>query len=443
MAGLAAIVLAGCAHFTPLPLAQRPDLAGGVGQLSADVSQIRLAPLPARPIDPMRLTPTDAAILAVLNSPDLNAKRAATGVAAAQAFAAGLLPDPQLTPVSMDFPEHPKGLVPAWNLTPTIDIVALITRGAAHEAAEQAERQANLDLLWSEWSTAQKARQLALTALMDEAKAKVLAAIDTDLAERARQSGLASERHDVTAAIAGADLAAKLDADVQLRDTERAAVTARAQLNAVIGLDPSVRLPLVDEAGPHDPTASAISTALADLSRRRPDLLALQAGYASQNANLRKAILAQFPVLNLGYSRQRDTGAILTNGWTANIDIPIFNGNRGNIAIERATRAKLAQEYQARIDQTAAEVDQARRDLADELAEQRRLETQVPILEQQARSARPALARGDLDSAAYLAIEESALKEVATLWDTRLARRVADIGLETVLFTPPPEVSAR
>src|SRR5271156_1873901 len=94
--GAAAGTLAACAHFAPAPLRQGPDLPGSASQLSVDVSRVRLAPLPPRLIDPAQgVDPIDVAILAVLNSPDLAAKRAAAHVAAAQAFSAGLLPDPQ------------------------------------------------------------------------------------------------------------------------------------------------------------------------------------------------------------------------------------------------------------------------------------------------------------------------------------------------------------
>ncbi len=437
----AAAILGGCAHFTARPLAQAPDLATSARTLSVDVSRIRLAALPPHPVDPERgIDPTDAAILAVLNSPDLAAKRAAAHVSAAQAFSAGLLPDPQVV-LSADIPDHPRGLVTAYGITPTIDLTALITHSAALKAAKATARQANLDLLWSEFSIAQQARQYAITALIDEQKAAALAQLDADLSERARQSTLALGRRDVTATVAGADLAARIDADVLLAGARRDAQKARGQLNDVIGLSPTVRLTLIDDAGPYDPDPAVLQSAMASLPHRRPDLLALQAGYESQNANLRKAILMQFPLLNLGYSRQRDTSAILTNGITATVTLPIFNRNQGDIAVQNATREQLAREYQARLDQSAADVAQADADLSAERADLDRLEADVPRLEAEARRARPAFARGDLDSAAYLAIDQSALKAVVALWDARLTRRLADIGLETVLFLPPAEGS--
>ena len=108
--------------------------------------------------------------------------------------------------------------------------------------------------------------------------------------------------------------------------------------------------------------------------------------------------------------------------------------------MQAATREQLAQEYRARLDQTVADVAQARADLAAEAADRRRLEADVPRLEAEARHARPAFAKGDMDSAAYLALDQTALKEAAALWDTRLSQRLAAIGLETVLFLPPDAV---
>jgi outer membrane protein TolC len=441
LAAAAAVALVGCAHYTARPLPDGPNLATSASQLSVDVAKVRLEPLPPRAIDPAKgIDPVDAAILAVLGSPDLAAKRAAARVAEAQAFSAGLLPDPQIA-FNADIPDHPSMAATAYGISPSIDITALITHAAAARAARAAARQANLDLLWSEWSTAQQARQYAVTALMNDQKAAVLAQLDAELAERARRSSAALARHDVTGAVASGDLAARLDADVQLSDTRVAAEKARGQLKALIGLAPEAELTLVDSVARRDPDPAAVRSALEAAPRRRPDLLALQAGYASQDANLRKAILAQFPLATLGYSRQRDNTNIGSNGVLGTITLPLFNGGRGEIAVQRATREQLAQEYRARLDQTQADVAQAQADLAAEQAELTRLETDVPRLESQARLARPAFAHGDLDSAAYLAIDQAVLKEVVAMWDTRLARRLADIGLETVLFLPPGEAA--
>ncbi|HEY5105666.1 MAG TPA: TolC family protein [Caulobacteraceae bacterium] len=437
-----ALWLCACIGYSPRPLASGPALASDVSRLGVDVSRLRLRALKAHRFDPADgLDPTEVAVLAVLNSPDLAAKRAASKVAAAQAFSAGLLPDPQIA-LSADFPVNPKGLVTAYGITPTIDLMALVTRSTALTAARASEKQVDLDLLWSEWSIAQQARQLAVTALGDEAKSAVLKVIDDGLTRRYRQSSLAYQRHDETAQVNSVDLAAKLDADAQLALALHDALKARGDLNALIGLAPGVRLDLVAGAPPVHLQPSELDAALVSLPLRRPDLLALRAGYEAQSANLRKAIISQFPLINLGFSRQRDTGAILTNGVAATVVIPIFNRGRGVIAVQSASREQLAREYQARLDQTVADVAIARRDLAADQVNLARLEPDVPRLVSMTDSAEAAYLRGDLDSAASLALEESSLREQAALLDLRLALALADISLETVLFLPSDE-SAR
>jgi outer membrane protein TolC len=432
--------LCACQSYAPLPLASAPDLAPGVSRLTSDVSRLRLAPLKAHRFDPSDgLDPTEVAVLAVLNSPDLAARRAGARVAAAQVFAAGLLPDPQVA-FTFDVPVSRIGApTNAYNVNPSLDLMALVTHSTALRAARASARQADLELLWAEWSTAQQARQLAVTAMAAEAKAEILRALLAALAERSRQSQQALARGDVAAGIASADLAARLDAEGLLAAAEHDGAKARGDLNALIGLAPGVRLALEPGAPPADPGAAALDRALASLPSRRPDLLALKAGYGAQEANLRKAILLQFPLINLGFSHQSDTSDIITNGLSASFVIPIFNRGRGEIAVQSATRERLAQEYQARLDQTIADVAAARRDRKADRAAAARLAAEVPVLSAMADRAREALARGDIDSAAFLALEQSALTHAVALQDDRLAVALADISLETVLFLPSDE----
>jgi len=438
------LLLAACSTDHARPLATAPNLVPDASRLSVDVSRLRLGPLKAHPFDPARgLDPTDVAVLAVLNSPDLTARRAAARVAGAQAFAAGLLPDPQLG-VTWDIPVvRGPGITNAYNLNPNLDLIALITHSTALKAARATANQADLDLLWAEWSTAQKARTLAVTIMADEAKAQTLRAMAEELSGRYEQSQKALERGDASNAQASADLAARIDAETQLAAAVHDAAKARGDLDALIGLSPTVVLTLVPGDGAVDPNTAGLDAALAALTGRRPDLLALKAGYGAQDANVRKSILTQFPLLNLGFSRQSDATDVITNGVSATFVIPLFNRGHGDIAVQTATREQLAAEYQARLDQTVADVAAARRDREEARAILARLETEAPHLAALADNARGALARGDIDSAAFLALDQAALKERVALFDQRLAVTLADISLETVLFLPSDQGSAQ
>jgi outer membrane protein TolC len=309
-------------------------------------------------------------------------------------------------------------------------------------SARASARQADLDLLWAEWGAAQQARQLALTILADEAKALILQEIAAELADRATLSGEALTRGDVTLATVGADMAAKLDAVSQLDTARHDAAKARGDLNALIGLAPDARLDLVPGASPRPLDAAALDGALTSLPDRRPDLLALRAGAEAQDANVRTAIQSRFPLINLGFSHQRDNSAIVSNGLAATFVIPIFNRGRGEVAVRKATREALATERQARLDQTVADVAAARRDrdtARDTLA---RLEQQVPAFVGAADRARAAAGRRDIDGATFLALDQAALKERLAILDQRLAVALADLSLETVLFLPSDESSA-
>src|ERR1700687_5117378 len=80
LGGVTALLLAGCATYAPVPLPDKVDLAER---------------LPGQPVQPLDMDAVSA--VAVLNNPDLKPGRRKAGVAEAQAFAAGILPNPQLT----------------------------------------------------------------------------------------------------------------------------------------------------------------------------------------------------------------------------------------------------------------------------------------------------------------------------------------------------------
>jgi len=431
-----------CAAYRPSPLAPAPDLKTTAQRLSVDVARLRVQPLKAIAIDARDgFDPTEIAVLTVLNSPDLAAKRRASGVSQAQVFAAGLLPDPQLT-ASVDQPVSGPDTETAYSASLGLDLAGLLARTYAHRAARQTARQADLDLLWAEWSDAQKARQLAETVLADEARAAVLRKVLALAADRYARSAKALQQRDVTLQTNAADLAVKTDAETQLLTAEHDAQKARRDLNAMLGLRADVILPLVAPAASAGYDESAIVQALASLPRRRPDLLALRAGYGAQDANLRKAILAQFPLNNIAAAYAKDPAGTTTQGVAATLAVPIFNGGRGEVRVQQATREQLRAEYQARLDQTDAEVRGAERERAAARKAVGQLSQDVPRLETLTAPALAAYDRGDLDSQTYLTLSQNVLSRRADLDDKILAARLAEIALETALFLPPADARA-
>jgi outer membrane protein TolC len=438
-AALAASLLSGCAVYHARPLPAGPDVRADARSLTTDVARLRVAPLKPIRITPAALDPLQVAVLAVLNSPDLQDKRAALGVNGAEVFAAGLLPDPQLT-LGFDKPIAGPDTKTAYNISPALDVTGLLARSATLSAARFTRQQADLDLLWAEWTTAQEARQLAETALADETRAAYLDQILAAASERFARSSEALQHRDVNLQTNAADLAVKLDAETQRATALHDALKARRDLNALLNLDAAVRLPLVAlppaaEAATYD--AGAVRTALGALPERRPDLLALQAGYKAQDANVRKAVISQFPVVNIALAYARDPAGTTTIGLSAVNALPIFGNARAEVKVQSATREQLRAEYQARLDATDAEVRDAQAELTGARAQAATLRVDVPRLQALAEPAVRAYARGDLDSQTYLTLTQNVLSKRADMDDRELAARIAEIRLETALFLPP------
>jgi outer membrane protein TolC len=242
-----------------------------------------------------------------------------------------------------------------------------------------------------------------------------------------------------TADSTAAALTALSDARRQLAEAQRAAAQSRHDLNALLDIAPDVELSLRAPDAVLPPGDATLDTALAALPKRRPDLIALQWGYRAQEEKYRAAILNQFPSLSVGFVRARDTSEIYTSGFQINLSLPLFNRNRGNVAIESATRQRLRDEYQIRLDQAQAEVARLRDDdalLARQLAQ---ANSALPGLETAARQAQTAFAQHDLTIGAYTDAQMAALTrrvDIATLSESLAEARV---GLQALLGSAIPD----
>lgn len=427
------VSLAGCATYTDLPLGESHG-AASVAQLSAPMSNMPLPALSAHRFDPVDgLDVTEVAMLAVTNSPQLRLKRDELGIAQAQAFAAGLLPDPQLA-LSADFPRRSgAGLTTAYSLGFSEDITALLTRSSRRAAARSQASQVNLNLLWAEWQTVAQARLLFDQVVNLRAQQARLAHEQSALTTVSGYIHAALLAGNLTYDSASAGLNAEADVRKRLADTAIALHQAQSDLHLLLGLAPTAQLDLAGTAYFSQPTPAQVQTALDDLPRRRPDLLALQAGYQSQEAKVRSAIVAQFPALNIGFNTARDTSAVYTRGLSIGITLPLFDRNRGNIAIERATRQQLHDDYTARVLSTRSDMQRITRDLATLDSQLATLGAHATQLDQARASAEHAWQAGTLDWPTYLAIRSNALGADLGLLSTQLERARQSIALEALL----------
>ena len=418
--------ITGCATYSPIPLPDKVDL---IDQIPAQLTQ---------PLDMNAI-----ATVAVLNNRDLIAARRKAQIGEAQAFAAGILPNPQLT-AELVMPTD-QGDVGgngfAYGLS--YDLQALIVRSAKVAAANAARDQARLDLLWEEWQTVAQARNLYVQRINATEKHSLYAALEAKYATQAERSGRALQAGDATFDQAGVDLAALLDVRSQLSTADRAASQADYSLHTLLGVAPQVELPLQPLEPPPIPDRAAIEAALAKVAQLRPDLRALQFGYQSQEENLRKSVLSQFPSLSIGVTRMSDTPGDTSAFGTvihavsigATLNLPLFDRNQGDIAVQSATRAQLYAEYQARLDQTTGDAWRIWTEMQQLSAAIKELEDRLPELQVAADNADKAYVAGDLPALTYVTLQSAALNRLSEISDLRQSLWADAIALTSVIGT--------
>jgi outer membrane protein TolC len=292
----------------------------------------------------------EVAMIAVVNNPDLKAARDQVGVAEAQAFTAGLLPNPTFSFAYGGLISGVGATTSSVSATLTQDIVPLLTRSVRRRAALANERSVRLNLLWQEWQIVSQARTFFARAVELKRQRAVIDEYRKLFSDRYQRSNTAMQQGNEILPTVVSNLAALQAVETQLHDIEQVILKNRHDLNALLGLAPEAELRLVDSVSVPAIDTGKLKAILLDLAGRRPDLLALAAGYEAEEQKLRQAIIEQFPKLNIGPNYTNDTTPVYTAGPTLTIGLPIFDRNQGNIAIERATRQVLRDEYQARLD---------------------------------------------------------------------------------------------
>ncbi|MDB5681840.1 MAG: TolC family protein [Sphingomonas bacterium] len=433
IAGL--FLLGGCQAYVPAPLSSTPDVLARADRAALSKAATAIDRPYLKPVSIDLDAPLDGnaiATLAVITNPDLKALRTRAGVGDAQIFAARLLPDPTL---SLGASKVLSGPDPLMDLVAALgfDLNAIRTRGVKIAQAKAAADQVRLDLAWSEWQTAGQARLqavriVALTRalkLAEESRLNARSLLDRTL----RAAG----RGDIAGDPVQAARTANADAETKLRTAQNDLNTAQFELARLLGMPPATRLniaPPTDAAVPLDPERLF---ALARIGRT--DIKALEAGYQSQEAAVRKAILDQFPTLGLTVTGNRDTAGNLIVGPSIDFTLPLWNRNRGGIAIEKATREALKAEYDARLFRTRAEIAAAVAGI--ELARRQRDTAlrDLPTAEKFARASRAAANRGDLSRSVAETAEQALRDKQILLAQSEQAIAEQMIALELLTGT--------
>jgi outer membrane protein TolC len=231
------------------------------------------------------------------------------------------------------------------------------------------------------------------------------------------QAARSAAQGDIPQASVDAKRLAALDAATILRGIERDLAAARLELNRMLGLPPEMVLVLGTAEAVVQPPENAVL--VDDAFDGRLDLQALRKGYDAAEADTRLAVILQFPNLSLNLTGARDTANNRTVGSQIAFTLPIWNRNRGGIAIANATRAQLHAEYDARLFQTRADIAAATSALRVLGRQRAELNAQLPALAHSADGARRAAAQGDIANAVAETAEQ-------TLRDRTFARLQLD-----------------
>ncbi|WP_019464057.1 TolC family protein [Dyella japonica] len=336
--------LGGCATYHAKPL---PAQAAS----SSSLSQLQGYDTAALPLDMAAVER-----LVLLNNPDLRSQHARRQAAQAQRKQDGVLPNPSVGG-NVGYLLSGAGDATAWTASISQDITSLITLRPRREAAQATADEVDAGLLWEQWQVLGKARLLVIDLVEGQRQIALQQQALDALAQRESRIVSAVGAGNMERVTVASDLAAAADARTALNDLQRRQLDLQQQLNALLGLKPDVVVPLSPSLPAPSVDAASIRQQFDDVSRRRPDLVALQLGYRAQEATLRAAVLAQFPPLAIGYDASQDNSRVRNGGPAVNFTLPLFDHNQHNVAIAKATREQLHQEYTVRLATSRDEVD--------------------------------------------------------------------------------------
>ena len=208
----------------------------------------------------------------------------------------------------------------------------------------------------------------------------------------------------------------------------------RLDLNRTLGLDADRVIPLQQDislpARQNFPCAAEATDGIED---RRLDLLALKAGYESQEAKIRAAVKSQFPRINIGLSNETDTDNVRTMGFGVTIELPFFSQNQGRIAIERATRQQLFDEYTVRLFDAQSEIAGLLSALQCTRDQIQSIEESIPALDQLVHSYKNAAEGGIVDILTYYeALGNLYISQIQVL---SLKQQLAELGIAIEIAT--------
>jgi len=445
------VTVSGCATYRPMPITEKavrarlqsPDMEQ-VRALAREIKHPILHPIELKADE--GLSPDGAAVLAVLLNPSLRAVRDQRALSDAQILDAGLLPNPQLT-YSLDMPTggDTTGKVNAFGLGLDWNLESLIIRGSKVREAKARGEAVDLDIAWKEWQVAQGAKAAVYQLSSLRSQIALLEQVRQQMAKNLAYVRKAVSDGFMTASDMNSVQAVNSSVNERLLSLEKQAEQQRLNLLRLMGLSADSQVYLNKNLSLPSKILLPKTSLVEGLEQRRLDLLALRRGYDSQEAAVRAAVLEQFPKITIGPTFSRDTDNMQTIGFGLNIELPIFNRGRGKIALERATRKKLYDEYIARVFETRSDIEQVKsgiRFLNEQIAAAQTTEADLRRLVE---SYRAALTDGRANAWTYYRTWSDLIDAQIKVVDLKgqLAQAVVALELATGFFEiPRPDQSS-
>jgi CRISPR system Cascade subunit CasA len=420
-AGLAALSLAACAHYTPAP----PQL----DRFPAALDARRLTEKPAG----STWSGADLLAAALARNPQVVEARAKHLTAVAAARTARLSPPMTLT-LAADYANEK----PRWGYEGIADIPidAGGRRSARMTTADLQALQAWYDYAEAAWTVRtalEKARIDLESAEASFALADRAVSLRRDRLQRLERRVAAGQDDRFLALAAQTELATS---ERRLADIQGRRAQAKVALAKALGVGPAAVNDLVLASIAEIPPLDALATWRRDATLTRRDVLRALADYDLAENALRLEVAKQYPEVRLGTGYRYDHGVIkLPLSFT--LALPTYDLNRRAIdqaEIARAAAGRSLETVQANV---LSAVDTAEAALAMARANlDRVMQRTLPAARRTAEGTTRSLEAGAADRVEELAAQAAVLDAELDLLDARRAEALAAADLEDALRRP-------
>jgi len=334
-----ALFYAGCAAYQPQALPSTPDTRAISTHAERATSALKNL--------------SEIAGEVIIFNPDLRAMRQDLNISDALVLSAGLLSDPSLT-FSLAAPLNGTGLTNGVSAGIGWSLSSLFTRSNELERAEAERNMTIAGYAWQVRLSVANALLLAGRLSYHEEQKSIIVKNLTLFQKLYELTHHKAAANDETLLVQSSRksmmfdwLDAKNKIDIQIN-------AARHELNYLLGLSPSETFGIAhfDCHESHYDAKKLLEQAV----EKRDDLVALRFAYQASDAIYRRNLLAQFPSFSIGLNWSADTSNYKTFGPSVTFDLPLWNRNKGGIALSLALRDKEKESYSAALSRTQSEL---------------------------------------------------------------------------------------